>query len=129
MHLTANHLATSLFINQGGQSLRWQALPVEAQYSPVYAIAILDTNQDGHLDLLLCGNNSHAKLRLGKLDANYGVLLTGDGKGNFQYVPQARSGLQVKGDVRSVLALDQSVLFGINQGTLISYQLNRRNGL
>lgn len=128
-HLTANYLATSLFINQGGQSLRLQTLPIEAQYSPVYAIGVLDANHDGQTDLLLCGNNSHTKLRLGKLDANYGVLLTGDGKGSFQYVPQAQSGLQLKGDVRSVLLLGQSVLFGVNQGALVSYQFHHRKSL
>ncbi len=122
-HLTANYIATSLFINQGGQSLHLQTLPIEAQYSPVFAISTVDANQDGHSDLLLCGNNSHAKLRLGKFDANYGILLVGDGKGGFQYIPQAQSGLQLKGDVRSVLPLGKNVLFGINQGALVSYQL------
>ena len=58
-------------------------LPKEVQYSPVFTINQLDFNEDGNADLLLCGNNSHAKIRLGKFDANYGVLLAGDGKGNF----------------------------------------------
>lgn len=128
-HLTANHMATSVFINQGGQSMRLQNLPIEAQYSPVHAIGVLDADQDGHRDLLLCGNNSHAKLRLGKFDANYGMLLRGDGQGNFQYVPQTRSGLNLKGDVRSVLLLGSTVLFGINQSALVSYKTNNHNGL
>ncbi len=128
-HLTATYMATALFINQGGQSLRLQTLPAEAQYSPVCAIGIIDANQDSHPDLLLCGNNSHAKLRLGKFDANYGMLLTGDGKGGFQYVPQTQSGLKLKGDVRSVLSIGKTVLFGINQSALVSYQLNNHNGL
>jgi hypothetical protein len=122
-HWTANHLSTSVFLNKGGQSLVLQTLPIQAQYAPVCATAVLDANGDGHPDLLLCGNNSHAKLRLGKFDANYGILLTGDGTGNFQYLPQTASGLKLKGDVRSVLSLGNRLLFGINQGSVVSYQL------
>lgn len=122
-HWTANHLATSIFLNKGGHALVMQAIPIQAQYAPVCAIEVLDANGDGHPDLLLCGNNSHAKLRLGKFDANYGVLLTGDGTGNFQYLPQTASGLKLKGDVRAILSLDNRLLFGINQGSVVSYQL------
>ena len=100
-----------------------KTLPVQAQYAPVCAIAVLDANADGNPDLLLCGNNSHAKLRLGKFDANYGTLLTGDGAGNFQYVPQTESGLKLQGDIRSVLVLDNRLLFGVNQGKVVAYRL------
>jgi hypothetical protein len=39
------------------------------------------------------------------MDANYGCLLTGDGKGQFTYMPQTVSGLCIKGDVKSVQEL------------------------
>lgn len=120
----AGHMSTGIFLNKGTQGLKWQALPIQAQYSPIYAIEVLDANKDGHPDLLLCGNNSHFKLRLGKFDANYGVLLTGDGKGHFQYVPQLQSGFQIQGDVRSILSIDNTLLFGINGGSLVSYRFS-----
>jgi enediyne biosynthesis protein E4 len=124
--LTVNHQQTSVFINQNGQSMVYQALPLEAQNAPIYAIKTLDVNKDGNLDLLLCGNNNHAKLRLGKMDANYGTLLLGDGKGDFQYVPQIKSGLKVKGDVRSILQLDDKLFFGVNGGDVLkSYSLKK----
>lgn len=125
-HWTATHMETGILLNQGAM-LQWQSLPAQAQYAPVYAIEALDANQDGHTDLLLCGNNNHFKLRLGKFDANYGVLLTGDGKGNFQYVPQLQSGLQLRGDVRSILTLGNICLFGINQGALSAYQFKKKS--
>lgn len=120
----AGNLSTGVFLNQGGQSLAWQALPVQAQYSPVYAIGVLDANADSHPDLLLCGNNNHAKLRLGKFDANYGTLLLGDGKGGFQYVPQTQSGLKVKGDVRSLVNVGNTWLFGVNGAAMVAYRIN-----
>ncbi len=74
------------------------------------------------MDLLLCGNINNAMLRLGNTDANYGVLLENDGKGNFTYVDQQHSGLKLKGDVRSAVMLSDRIIFGINQQPLITYK-------
>lgn len=125
-HLEANYMETALFLSQADGKFAVTPLPVQAQYSPVYAIRVLDANADGNADILLCGNNSHTKLRLGKFDANYGILLTGDGRGNFKYVNQLISGLDLRGDVRSVLQVDDKLLFGINQGAVVSYQLKKQ---
>lgn len=122
-HLTANYLETSLFLSNASGKYDLKPLPGEAQYSPIYAISVLDYDKDGNDDLLLCGNNSNLKLRLGRADANQGVLLLGDGKGSFRYMNQVQSGLQVKGDVRCVVQLGNVFLFGINQQPLITYKL------
>jgi len=90
--------------------------------SPVYAITVLDYNQDGNLDLLLGGNSNQARLRFGKSDASYGTLLQGNSKGEFTYVPQLKSGLRVKGDVRCILNVNQFVLFGRNQLPVVAYK-------
>lgn len=116
----ANHTATTLLLNPSGQKLTPTTLPIQAQYAPIHAIAAADADGDGATDLLLCGNDSHFKLRLGKFDANYGILLKGDGKGHFQYVPQPRSGFQLKGDVRSVALFGGQWYFGVQgQGIAI----------
>ena len=39
------------------------------------------------------------------MDANYGCLLTGNGQGKFNYVPQSNAGLSVVGDVKSVVPI------------------------
>lgn len=123
-HLSANHLETTLFLSNKEGKFETKPLPVQAQYAPVYTITVLDYNKDGNADVLLCGNNSHSKLRLGKFDANYGTLLKGDGKGNFEFIKQPESGFQLKGDVRSVVDINGTLLFGINQGEIVSYTLN-----
>jgi len=62
---------------------------------------------------------------LGRMDANYGFLMKGNGKGNFQYINQSLSGFKLKGDVRSVMQINDLLLFGINQKKMISYQLKK----
>ncbi len=96
---------------------------MEAQFSPVFTISVLDYDKDGKSDLLLCGNINHARLRFGKSDANYGVLLHNDGKGNFSYINQQQSGFHLWGDVRSVLYINNILLFGINQNNVLAYKL------
>ena len=122
-HLTANHLQTTLFLSTSTSKFKASPLPVQAQYSPVHTITILDFDKDGNDDVLLCGNNLHTKIRLGRMDANYGFLMKGNGKGNFQYINQSLSGFKLKGDVRSVVQMNDLLLFGINQKKMISYQL------
>jgi hypothetical protein len=120
-HMEANHLATSYFEMGTDGKFQEKPLPLEAQSSPVFAITAIDVDKDGHKDLVLAGNIERARLRFGKYDANYGMLLKGDGKGNFSYVPQWQSGLQLRGDVRSILPLRDKLLFGINQKGIESY--------
>ena len=79
--------------------------PIEAQFSVITRILTDDFNRDGEKDLLLLGNHSDNRLKMGSMDANYGCLLAGDGKGNFRYINQQRSGLSVLGDIKSATAL------------------------
>ena len=120
-YLKAELLETSLFINKK-EGLQKTDLPSETQMSPVFSIESIDVNKDGHQDLILAGNISNARLRFGKYDANHGVVLLGDGLGNFDYLPQSKSGLDIKGDVRSILQIDKQLLFGINQKGIKAYK-------
>ena len=123
-HLKANYLATAYFEAGTDGKFREKKLPIQAQYSPVYTVTQLDFNNDGNQDLLLCGNINHARLRFGKYDANYGVLLKGDGKGGFTYISQQQSGFNLWGDVRCVLNMNNTLLIGINQKQLKAYKVN-----
>jgi hypothetical protein len=126
--LNVTEQSTLYLQNDGEKGFNKKPLPVEAQYAPVYAITSLDANKDGKKDLLLAGNNSWTRIKYGRYYANHGILLIGDGKGNFSYVPQIQSGLNVRGDVRSMLPLKTgtsvSILFGMNNAPVISYRLN-----
>jgi hypothetical protein len=119
--LTANLLETGYFESGQGSRFHQKKMPLQAQFSPVFTITVLDYDKDGNQDVLLCGNISHARLRFGKYDANYGQLFKGDGKGNFTYINQAQSGLNIWGDVRSAVIVDRTVLVGINQKGIKAY--------
>ena len=124
-HLQANYLKTAYFESSPDGRFHEKTLPLQAQFSPVYTITALDYDKDGKEDLLLCGNINHARLRFVKYDANNGILLKGDGKGNFSYVNQQLSGLNLWGDVRSAININDTILFGINQKEIKVYKLNK----
>lgn len=128
-HLSADHMATTLFLSNKQGKLEEGRLPQQVQFAPIYASTVGDFNGDGAIDLILAGNNRHAKLRLGQWDANYGALLLGDGTGTFTYVEQVRSGLQLKGDVRSIIRINDRLLFGINEGRIQAYKMNEQEAL
>ena len=122
-HLKANILATTYFECGKDGRFHKKDLPAEAQFSPVFTITPVDYNKDGNEDLLLCGNINHARLRFGNYDANYGILLKGDGKGNFIYINQQQSGFNIRGDVRSVVNINNTLLVGISQKGVDAYKI------
>jgi hypothetical protein len=124
-YLQANNLATTCFLSNDKGKLHSSSLPLQVQFSPVYTIITLDYDHDGNKDMLLCGNINKARLRFGKYDANYGILLKGDDKGHFTYIPQMQSGFKLWGDVRSVIEVNHSLLFGINQQGIKAYKENQ----
>jgi hypothetical protein len=123
-HLSANYFETSYFENNNG-IFKAKRLPVQANFAPVFAITTGDFDRDGKQDILLAGNNDHARIKIGKIDADYGVLLKGDGKGNFEYVPQPGSGLSVRGCTRDLVRLNDKnnnrVIFAINSQAPVIY--------
>ncbi|MFI5195235.1 MAG: FG-GAP repeat domain-containing protein, partial [Chitinophagales bacterium] len=123
--LTVNESRTVCFLNRQGKFVK-TILPVQAQFSMVTKILAKDFNGDGHTDLLLLGNHNDNRLKIGSIDANYGCLLEGDGKGGFTYVSQPQSGLSIKGDVKSAeettINGKKYIVVGINDEQLQFYQ-------
>ncbi|WP_018619295.1 VCBS repeat-containing protein [Spirosoma luteum] len=103
--LTVTETRSVCYLSNGTASLTKYVLPIQAQFAPVATIMAQDFDHDGQTDLLLLGNKSDNRLKIGGMDANYGCLLTGNGKGEFTYVPQLRAGLTITGDVKSVVPI------------------------
>jgi len=103
--LTANELASGVFLQQADGTFKFSPLPRMAQIAPVNSIVARDLDGDGHLDLLLVGNSFGAEPNTGRFDGGLGLLLKGDGKGNFSPVAPADSGLHVVGEARSAVAV------------------------
>lgn len=121
--LKATELKTMVFLLGKSNKFTSVPLPVEVQSSPIFVISSLDYNKDGHKDLFLGGNQYQSRLKFGRYDANYGLLLKGNGKGNFQMVPQNQTGLKLQGDLRSALRVGNSWIFGLHNKNLVSYNL------
>ncbi len=99
--LKAEELGTRILLNKDGR-FEPVSLPKEAQFSCTYAIEIADFNGDEHLDVLLGGNLYNSKPEMGRYDASYGTLLSGDGLGNFNLINTSESGLKLDKEVRAI---------------------------
>jgi len=120
--LSAYTMNTTVFINNTKGKFISKPLPVEAQFSPVYAIAADDYDNDGNIDILLGGNLFQAKPEVGIYDASYGLMLRGDGKGNFSALTPQQSGINIRGAIRDIVPVmagrKKLMLIGENNGRL-----------
>ena len=123
--LTATESRTVCWLNRGGR-MESVPLPVEAQFAPVCKVVTGDFDGDGKADVLLLGNHSDNRLKMGSMDASYGCLLRGDGRGGFSYVLQPAAGLSVKGDVKSAVEIviggEKYLVIGVAEGRIQFYK-------
>ena len=105
-----NHFESGVLMNQGSGKFDWKPFPRMAQRSWVFAIAVVDLNEDGILDLILGGNLYGIKPEIGKADASFGEVLLGNGDGTFTYLPNAKHKLKLEGDIRSISTLSNKKL-------------------
>jgi hypothetical protein len=101
-------LETALFINNGTGHFSVKRLPSETQFSPVFAAEIADFDNDGNPDILLGGNLYNVKPEVGRYDASFGTYLSGDGHGNFKFVPAKKTGLRLEGEIRDLVEIKTS---------------------
>jgi enediyne biosynthesis protein E4 len=105
LKLEANNMATSYVENLGGGKFRIAALPRSVQVAPVNGMVVDDVNDDGLLDLMMVGNDYGNEVFAGRYDAFTGLVLLGNGKGEFLVVPSAKSNFYVKGDAKGLARL------------------------
>jgi hypothetical protein len=91
--------------NLGRSGFRLSPLPREAQFAPIYAICPGDFNHDQNTDMVLAGNFHGTRIKFGEYDASKGLLLCGNGKGNFTPTSDLQSGLRIDGEVRDITDL------------------------
>jgi len=94
--------ATSLLLNNGDGSFKVVPLPDAAQLSPVYGILATDLEHNGKTDIVLAGNFDGFRPEIGRMEASYGLVLHGDGKGNLTPIPREQSGFVVPGQARDI---------------------------
>lgn len=103
--LDGNYFSSSYIENTGNGKFKVSPLPLPAQTSPVNGLVTGDINEDGNLDVMLIGNDYGNEVFSGRYDALTGVVLMGDGKGNFSVSSSAKSGFYVPGDAKALARL------------------------
>jgi hypothetical protein len=116
--LNAKVMESCIMINPGTGNFKLTSLPVEAQFTPVYAISAEDFDHDGICDIILGGNQYRAIPVTGIYDAGYGLFLKGAADGKFQTVSPVKSGFFTKGEIRDFK------IFSINGNRLIAVARN-----
>lgn len=100
-------LESSVVINNGDGSYELMPLPQEAQFSPVFAIAADDFDNDNQQEFVMAGNFSGVKPEEGRYDANSGLMIKYD-KNTLTTVGNQQTGLHIDGEVRKI-AIARSV--------------------
>jgi hypothetical protein len=103
--LDAAWLESTVFLNRGDH-FEARLLPVEAQMAPAFAVCAQDFDGDGHEDLFLSQNFYGTQPDTPRYDAGRGLLLRGDGRGNFTAMSGQESGLAIYGEQRGAAAGD-----------------------
>ena len=124
---TFNYCPSVVAISDGKGGFSVKPLPVWVQLSSVNAICVSDINRDGKEDLLLGGNLFSFPPQFGRLDASYGHVLMGDGRGNFSYQETKKTGIVIKGEIKDIKEIknnnQQYYLFTQNDDYPILYRL------
>jgi len=111
LRLSVNTFESTALINNKSY-FDFKTLPNYAQFSSVNDIIIEDFDDDEINDILLVGNMYHAEIETTRNDSGNGLLLKGNGDGNFKEIPISKSGFFTPGDSKKIIPLKR------NQGKL-----------
>jgi hypothetical protein len=125
--LKANLLKSVYIENLGNTKFAISNLPLEAQIAPLYGMITGDFNEDQMPDVLLIGNDFGTEVSMGRYDAFNGLVLVGDGHGNFQSKTIEESGIYVPGDGKSLVSLQgkngkRLIVAGQNRGPIFIFE-------
>lgn len=92
----------SIYLENNNGTFVAKPLPQLSQISSINKFIVDDINDDGNLDVVLAGNLYNPEVETPRNDASFGLLLEGDGAGNFSAKTMMESGLKIVGDVRDM---------------------------
>jgi hypothetical protein len=123
--LKCTHLESSYLENIGNGQFKIRVLPLEAQFAPLFGMLVEDFTSDGFLDVLCVGNSFSTEVNTGRYDAQGGLLLRGDGKGQFT---ADRKSFNILGDHKSISQLEvgnqRVIVVGANSDKLKVLKIN-----
>jgi hypothetical protein len=91
-------------------------------------IAVEDVDGDGNLDAIINGNDYGTEVATGRYDALNGLVLKGNGKGNFTPQTILQSGLFIPGDGKALVKIRNNkgnclLVAGQNRGPIKVFKL------
>ena len=107
-YLEANTLESVVLINNGN-SFTSHPLPFEAQISTAMHAGVADINGDGHEDIFISQNFFTVQIETDRNDSGRGLIMLGDGNGNFKPIHGHNSGILVYGDQRGAAFSDYNM--------------------
>ena len=132
--LAIQRLESMLYLNRGNR-FEGQALPSAAQFAPGTAVCVSDFDGDGNEDVFMGQNISALNQEISPLNAGRGLVLLGSGKGTFDALDGAESGIRVYGDQRGAAIGDFNqdhrpdlVISQNNEATQLYQNLSGRPG-
>lgn len=127
LHLQVTDFESKVLINNGDGTYTAKTLPSIAQISPINGIIVKDINKDGNLDLITAGNMYNAEVETPRYDAGTGLIMLGDGKGNFEPLKPGASGFYTQENVKDIALINQEngkslIAVAVNNGPLQFFQ-------
>ena len=128
LHFSVTSFSSVVLMSQSkGYSIT--DLPVYCQFGPINRTVTGDFNHDGHLDALVVGNNFGVEVETIRYDGGRGVVLLGDGKGNFRQLTPLESGFFENQDCKDMAIIkfqnETLVITVSNQAKSKTFRLKR----
>ena len=128
LRLQANSFKSTVLINKQGK-FKNHPLPYQAQLSSINDFIIDDFNEDGIKDILAIGNLYNAEIETTRNDAGNGILLIGNGEGQFDSKLRKETGFYAPSDAKKIIPLSinnqKGVLVGNNNDLLQYFKTNK----
>lgn len=117
--------SSKLLLNTGNETFEIKELPALAQSGPGIAVLSKDINGDGYQDIIYGGAIYNTEVETPRYDGNSGVVLISNTKNGYEAVAGNISGLNLKGNVKSLQVVThiglskQLLVAGVNDSSLI----------
>ena len=130
LRLKVNNSQSCYLRNDGNGKFTMFSLPQLAQVSILNGMVADDFDGDGNLDLVINGNDYGTEVSVGRYDALSGLMLKGDGTGNFKPLSILQSGIYIPGNGKALVKLLSAsggylLAASQNQGELKMFGLRR----
>jgi len=130
IRLKANTLQSVYLRNEGNGKFKMIPLPLQAQISELCGMTVDDFDGDGNLDVVINGNDYGTELTTGRYDALNGLMMKGDGKGNFKPLSILQSGIYIPGNGKALVKVmgakgNYLLAASQNRGAMKIFELKR----